>query len=259
MLHRYREIGSGRVYAVGGSNLQNCYLVLREVAMAGMYDIDIENCHYSILAQMAASHGYKCTEIQLYLDNKKHLRESFAAEFGISVQQVKDALIALIYGARLSVRANDALPKIFNNLVLVSKIYMNTKFVALRNDIDGARKVVLKSQKVSRRTIKNARGLIIRMDESNERQQLAHLLQGVEVSALEAAYRLYPTEIVLLQHDGFAATQPLETKRIESAILDATGYQLKVEQKVIQVGLANAFDAHPDVANNQVGKSANYQ
>ena len=247
VLHRYGEKESGRVYADGVANLQNCYRVLREAAMAGLYDIDIENCHYSILAQMAASHGYQCTEIQDYLDNKDPFRKSLAAEFGISVQQTKDALIALIYGAKFSIRAKDALPKIFNNDArLASKIYLHPKFLALRNDIAGARAVVLKAQTVTRRTIKNLRDLTMSLNESNERQQLAHLLQGVEVTALEAAYRLYPKEIVLLQHDGFASTCKLDTKSIEAAMLKATGYRLKVEQKAIQVNLANAYDDHPD-------------
>ncbi|MCC7228709.1 MAG: hypothetical protein IT507_18685 [Burkholderiaceae bacterium] len=96
VLHRYFEIESGRVYVDGVGNLQNCYRVLREAAMAGLYDIDIENCHYSILAQMAAAHGYQCTVINDYLNNKGPFRESLAAEFGISEKQAKDALIALI-------------------------------------------------------------------------------------------------------------------------------------------------------------------
>ena len=259
VLHRYSEIESGRVYAEGVGNLQNCYRVLREAAMAGLYDIDIENCHYSILAQMAAAQGYPCTEINDYLANKKKVRESLAAEFGISEDQAKEALIALIYGAKFSVRAKDALPKIFNSTQLAKKIYLHPKFLALRNDIAGARAVVLKAQEVSRRTIKNCRGLTIRLDDSNERQQLAHLLQGVEVTALEAAYRLYPKEIVLLQHDGFTSTEPLDTKRIEAAMLEATGYRLEVEQKVIHVNLARAFDDHPDDTNNQIeiGRKAN--
>ena len=259
VLHRYTESESGRVYAATTPNLQNCFRVLREVAMAGLYDIDIENCHYSILAQMAAAQGYQCTEINDYLANKEKVRDSLAAEFGISTEQAKQALIALIYGAKFSGRAEDALPMIFNSTQLAKKIYLHPKFLALRDDIEGARAVVLKAQEVSRRTIKNCRGLTIRMDESNERQQLAHLLQGVEVTALEAAYRLYPKEIVLLQHDGFTSTKPLDTKRIEAAMLEATGYRLEVKQKVIQVNLAKAFDDHPDDTNNQIeiGRKAN--
>lgn len=252
VVHRYSEMESGRVYVDGPTNLQNCYRPLREAAMAGLYDVDIENCHYSILAQMAATHGYQCVEVQDYLANKDKVRESFAAEFGISVRQVKDALIALIYGAKFSLRAKDALAKIFKTTQLAKKIYEHPKFLALRNDIAAARGIVLKAQEVTRCTIRNCRGLTIRLDESNPRQQLAHLLQGVEVTALEAAYWLYPTEIVLLQHDGFTSTAPLNIERIEAAMMKATGYKLQVKQKVIQINLSDPFNAHLDDANNQI-------
>ena len=256
VLHRYFEIESGRVYADGVGNLQNCYRVLREAAMAGLYDIDIENCHYSILAQMAASSGYQCTAIQYYLDNKGPVRDGLATAFHISNQQAKDALISLIYGAKFSVRAKDALPKIFNSTKLATRIYEHPKFLALRNDITGARQAVLENHPKTNGTIKNRAGLVMRLEGSTDRQQLAHLLQGVEVVALEAAYRLYPKEIVLLQHDGFAATCPLDKGRIEQAMRDATGYRLKVEQSVIQVNLARAFDKHPDTPKYQIEKQA---
>ncbi len=256
VLHRYQEIESGRLYAVTTPNLQNCYRVLREAAMAGLYDVDIENCHYSILAQMAAEHGYQCGAVQGYLADKKPFREALATEFGISIRQAKDALIALIYGAKFSGRPKDALPKIFNgDTDLARRIYQHPQFLALRDDIAGARAAILKGQTVSREgTIKNCRGLSLSLSKSNERQQLAHLLQGVESAALEAAYRLYPEQIVLLQHDGFTSTKPLDTKRIEAAMLEATGYRLKVEQQVIQVNLADAFGKHPDAPIYQNAK-----
>ena len=42
-------------------------------------------------------------------------------------------------------------------------------------------------------------------------------------------------------------------------MLEATGYRLEVEQKVIQVNLGDAFDDHPDDTNNQIeiGRKAN--
>ena len=245
MLHRYYETETGRIYAFGACNLQNCARVVREVAMAGMYDIDISNCHYSILAQMAKSYGYTCTEVLAYLSNKKHVRESLAQEFGISIQQVKDALIALIYGAKFSLRSKDALPSIFNSTETAGRIYQHPQFVALRNEIAKARKVILQNQNVNRRTIRNCRWLTMRLDLTDERQQLAHLLQGVEAAALEAGVRLFQKKIVLLQHDGFTATEPLDTNLIEAAIFESTGYQLNIEQKRIQADLAAAFDAHP--------------
>lgn len=247
VLHRYEEKESGRYYVDGPGNLQNCYRVLREAAMSGLYDLDIENCHYSILAQMAEASGYQCVKVLDYLNNKDSVRAGLAQRFNISTKQAKDALIALIYGAKFSSRPEDALPKIFNSAKLAALVYQDETFKALRADIAGARKAVLAAQPVSRRTIKNCRDLTIRLDGSNDRQQLAHLLQGVESAALEAAYRLHPEQIVLLQHDGFTSTESLDTRLIEQAMQDATGYQYKVKETRIQINLEDAYNAHPDL------------
>lgn len=249
VLHRYSEYASGRVYAVGVPNLQNCYRVLREVAMSGLYDIDIENCHYTILDQMAAEHGYECGAIRAYLADKKRVRYTLEADFGITEAQAKQALIALIYGARFSMRDKDALPKILKSTSLAARVYEHPVFRSLRDDIVQARKTVLAAQTITRRTMKNCRGLTINVDQADTRQQLAHLLQGVEVAALEAAYRLHGQDIVLLQHDGFAARHALDVGAIEAAMTHATGYRLKVKQQVIQPNLDDAYGAHPEVKN----------
>jgi len=249
ILTRYQESPSGRLYAKSTPNLQNCYRVTRQAAMAGFYDLDIENCHYDILNQMAEQCGYVCTEIRAYLNDKRGRRRAMVELFGITEGQAKQAMIALVYGARESYREEDALPKLLGSAT--QAVYAHPPFKALKDDISQARKAILAAQPVSRQTIRNLRGKTIDIREANDRQQLAHLLQGVEAVALEAACRLYPNEIILLQHDGFTSTSPLDTRRIEEAILKATGYRLKVEQKVITVGLSEAHDEHPAALKNQ--------
>jgi hypothetical protein len=243
--HRYFESEMGRIYADGAINLTVCFRAVRQAALAGLYDIDIENCHYTLLAQMAEQHGHKCAAIQHYLDNKKQVRRALVAEFGITEDQAKQALIALIFGARFSVEEKHALPKLLKSPDLARRLYEHPQFRALRDDIAEARRIVLAAQKPSRGVIKNIRGLTISADEDPKRR-LAHLLQGLEAAALEAAFRLYPADIVLLQHDGFSATRPLDTAAIEAAMLEATGYRLKVEQEVIQVDLASPFNKHAE-------------
>lgn len=249
ILTRYTESPSGRLYATGMTNLQNCRRVTRQAALAGFYDLDIENCHFDILDQMAERHGYVCTAIRAYLADKKGHRRVMAELFGITEGQAKTAFITLVYGARFSVRDEDALPKLLGPAT--QAVYQHPPFKALKDDIAGARKAILKAQTVSRQTITNARGLTIDIGEKDDRQQLAHLLQGVEAAALEAACRVYPEKIVLLQHDGFSSSTRLDTRRIEEAILAATGYQLKVEQKAITVDLDAAHDEHPADLKNQ--------
>lgn len=49
----YRESPAGRLYAEGPINLQRCVGEVRKTALRGCYDVDIANCHWSLLVQMA--------------------------------------------------------------------------------------------------------------------------------------------------------------------------------------------------------------
>lgn len=245
-IHRYQQSGSGRLYAKD-VNLQKAYRPVRQAALHGCYDYDIENCHYSILDQMAQEYGYECNAVRYYLLNKKPVRESLAAEFGLTVDQAKTALIALVYGARFSSRSKDALPKILGSKEMAQRVYEHPQFLALRNDVTAARSAILGGHKVFRGKIANCRGMTISATESDTRQQLAHLLQGVESVALEAAHSLYPDQIVLLQHDGFTSTSRLDSKAIEEAMFQATGYRLEMPPgEQVMVKLDAALSSHPD-------------
>lgn len=254
--HRYAESDSGRLYA-RGVNLQNAYRPVRQAALDGMYDYDIENCHYSILDQMAHKHGYECGAVKQYLANKEPVRRALAVEFDVNVNQVKQALIALVYGATFSEEPQHALPKVLG-VEKALAMYQHPQFLALRDDVAAARSAILRGHPVTRQTIKNMRGLTINVKKHDARQQLAHLLQGVEAVALEAAHRLYPDHIVLLQHDGFTSTRPLDHKAIELAIFEATGYRLEVlEGQFVTCRLDDALNAHPLKNQIKTGLQAN--
>lgn len=226
---------------------------MRQAALHGLYDYDIENCHYSILDQMAGKHGHTCTSIRHYLDNRKSVRDTLAKEFSIKPKQVKVALLALVYGAAFSEKPSSALPKILGSVETAIAFYNHPLFGALGDDIRAARHAILKgphSQKVFRGNITNMRGLQMAVKGHADRQLLAHLLQGVESMALEAAHNLYASDIVLLQHDGFTAkSSQLDTKAIEEAIFQATSYHLAIAPpEQILVTLDAAFDDHQAVS-----------
>ena len=46
---------------------------------------------------------------------------------------------------------------------------------------------------------------------------------------------MYPNDIVLLQHDGFASTRRLSDKAIMEAVFQATSYRLELEEKTIRI------------------------
>lgn len=253
IIHRYQQSRSGRLYAVG-INLQNAPRPVRQASLHGFYGYDIENCHYQILSQMAYKYGYVCTAINHYLGNKKQVRQQLADEFDISTGQVKQALIALIYGAVFSSRPRDSLPEILGGVELAKRFYAHRLFLGLKDDIKGARSAILKGQKVSRQTIKNSRGLPINLIDENgkevsDRSLLAHLLQGVESQALECAHKLHPDSIVLLEHDGWTSTKQLDTKALEDAIFEGTGYRFEVVGTAITCNIDDALTDHPEPIN----------
>ncbi len=238
VMHRYIEASSGRLYAKG-INLQTAPKVVKEAALSGLWEYDFSNCHYSILMQMAARYGYQCTAIEQYLANKRSTRQEIARQAGISEEQAKTCLLAILYGARQSVRVNregkamDAIPEAIG-VDAARRLYRVELFANLKADIDGARRAILKGHPRTRKGwITNLMGKSIGGKQPPEKI-LAHLLQGVEARSLKTAIDSQGGSIVLLQHDGFATTQKLDAEAIEQAVAEATGYALKLEVELIQ-------------------------
>lgn len=198
-----------------------------------MWEYDFSNCHFDILRQMAAQHGYTCTAIAEYLNAKEPTRQAIADEAGISKEQAKICLLALMYGARASENRENAIPEEIGQDA-ARRLYQVSRFRAIHADIVKARSVILKKWKrTANGSLTNAFGKAI-SGRAKPVQKLAHLTQGVEALALQAALALYSSDIVLLQHDGFAATRRLSDKAIMEAVYMSTGYRLLLEEKRIQ-------------------------
>lgn len=237
--HHYVESASGRLYAKG-INLQTVPTLIKGAALAGVWEYDFQNCHYSILTQMAGRFGIDCPAIKRYLSNKKTTREHIAKSAGIEVEQAKTCLIAIIYGARFSVFPDTAIPKEIG-ADAAQRLYAVPEFKSIKQDIVKARAGIIKSwPRQKNGWLANAFGKSIRGTESPEKV-LAHLIQGVEAKALKAAIDAYPQDISLIQHDGFAANRKLEVKTLEHAVEEATGYCLTVEEERIQIDFNRFF------------------
>ena len=50
---------------------------------------------------------------------------------------------------------------------------------------------------------------------------------------MEIAVRTFPSQIVLLHHDGFATKKPIDIGKFQKAVEDQTGYLLKFEEDQI--------------------------
>ena len=231
--HHYVQSTSGRLYAKG-INLQAAPGLIKQAALAGLWEYDFANCHFAIVGQMAERHGHHCSAIADYLANKAATRRAIAAEAGITEAQVKTCLLAVMYGARASEWHENAIPEEIGQEAAI-RLFQVAQFKAISADVGQARRAILKSwPRTASGRLTNAFGKAI-AGNAKPAEQMGHLLQGVEASALKAAIDLYPSQIVLLQHDGFAATAKLDKQAITEAVLQATDYRLELDEEQIQV------------------------
>jgi len=231
--HRYQESNSGRLYATGPVNLQNASKFLRHAALDGFYDYDIANCHFSVLLQMAANAGVACPFIESYLRDKKAVRSQLAQDIGISIEDAKETLLALMYGTQLTTYYMNAIPKLITK-EKARDLYSHPLFSNI------ARELKLAIRGIHANTSKNRQGSLINCFgnsvnpiDMKKNQQIAHLTQGVEAAALRTCLEMHLGSIVVLQHDGFTSMRKLETKPMEDSIYASTGFKLTIEMKKV--------------------------
>ena len=232
VVHVYTECAGGRVYA-SGLNLQNAPRVIKSYALADHWEYDIQNCHFSIIEQMSERSGYRCDAIRHYLAHKSQIRHHLADQVGIKVHQVKKCLLALMYGARPLLIKSCAIPKEIG-IGRAKLLYAAPEFAGLANDLKMASKLIVeKATGCGSHLPKNAFGKTLQ-GKFTAAQILAHMTQGVERCALEAAISTCTGHVVLLQHDALVSRRQLDPRQIEAEILRQTGYRLEISETYIQ-------------------------
>ncbi|WP_431613856.1 hypothetical protein [Enterobacter cloacae] len=229
----YRQSKGGRLSAEGSWNLQNCSRIIRYAALNGHYDIDIENCHYTLLAQMCDRIGVSTPYIDEYVNSKKKIRHEVATFFGCSLDMAKEILIALIYGSNLTPWG--VLKKI--NLESSELCIPGSWIDGLSKEIRRVRDLII-SDYISKTRghfkIRNDAGMIIKTKtEANlsvkKSTLLAHILHGAESWILQHMIQFLGNNIVLLQHDGVTCYKPVDTDALSKYIEKNTKYHVKFD------------------------------
>jgi hypothetical protein len=237
LIHRYVESQSGRLYA-RKINLQTAPKAVKQAALHDLWEYDFENCHYAIFYQLAGQAGVECPNIQHYLAHKEEVRSRIAREVQITQEQTKVCLLAIMYGARASGWHESAIPEMIADKA--QRLYEYPLFAGLMCEIKAGREAILNRCPKGRTTYMNAMGKRIRKNESAE-QILAHLIQGIEAKMLHIALDLYPKQILLLQHDGFAASEKLDRRRISESIKAQTGFDMDLSEERIRLSESLIF------------------
>ena len=238
---QYVQSNTGRLYA-HGINLQSCKTQIKQAALAGCHEYDIEACHLTIMNQMAERHGVLCPSISFYTAHKTNIRTELAQTLAADKNAIKRALNAMAYGAKESLHESDSIPQILG-IEKASKLYSTDFYRSLKSDISKAVKVILKKHLLSKKRFINAVGKeLIVMKGKNKLElskirphtKMAHLIQGVEAQVLEITARAFPNQILLLQHDGFATKERIDTGKLVQTIEAQTGFRLTFNEEKIE-------------------------
>lgn len=230
----YNEFPSGRLYSVAGV-MQTVTREIRSAAMHGCWDHDIENCHFSLLAQLATREGIETPAIADYLHRKKEIRRMLATELDVSIEAVKDCLLALIYGAQRRAQSyyknGRAVEPAFVAAVgdKAADLFNHPLFSGLHQDVVRIRKPILQAMPAHKGKLYNPFGKGIPLSEPPNRQ-LAHVVQGAEALILDAVIQRHGPDLRLLMHDGWVSAVPLDVADLERHIETVTGFKVSLEE-----------------------------
>jgi hypothetical protein len=228
----YHEVESGRLYGCDDLSLQNVVKEAKQIVLCGAHEYDFSNCHFRLLASAASELGFEPVTIFKYIKDPRLFRQSLADRIGISKKQAKTCLLALLYGATQSLWRGCAIPQAIGP-EKACVLYKDPDFDELGLEILEIGDLLRQN---SRRTLN---GAIINCRNKacigNEKQELAHLLQGKESELLHIVIEQYQDSMLLLQHDGFALSSYVDPREIEAEISYQTGIEMPVTYEILSL------------------------
>lgn len=229
--HHYREVSTGRLAAIG-LNGQSMSREVRAVAFQGYFDYDIENCHFSIVAQICRRFSIQHPIIEAYSADKGRYRQPLCARYALADDEVKRCILAVLYGATDSLYYRSAIPSLIG-VTEARQLLADPWFAALADEVDRIMNAVIDAWGLG------AGGLIVNdaskgiCPKEKPPKIFAHLLQGVEGKMLRAVCGAFPEDIVVAVHDGFISRSRLDARQIGRVIKVATGYDMHIVEKVL--------------------------
>lgn len=234
----YSERNCGRLYAEGGLTLQGCLREVRRAALRGCYDVDVDNCHATILSQIVKPLGLATPVLDSYLRDKRCFRQMIAEETDLSERDVKELLIALIFGAKLTVipGGKGELQELLG-IDALKRVAANKDICALQAELRKAQTAVIndyrfRNKHVGPNFIVNDARHKLKVRGASSGQKLAFILQGAESEILKACIRFVP-DLCLLAHDGFVAREQVDLTALETFVAGETGYQVTFTQTLL--------------------------
>jgi hypothetical protein len=233
----YREYTSGRLYSTG-INLQSCIRVVRMAALQGAIDVDVQNCHSTLLEILYAriKPNQPLRALQEYNANPKEFQARVANDLNVTRNQVKRAFIALLYGAKLSASPQSSLFEIFTSADITKQFLKHPDCVALAKDFRTASAAICENVrgKASRGSFSNMAGCWLKAVDTPSETVTSHILQGAEAAILKECVNFcshLTHSFILLQHDGFSIDCFIDVNALSEHVFQRLGLRLTFTTK----------------------------
>ena len=230
MIQTYHEARSGRLVG-NGFHLQGIRREIRDAALAGQWDYDISNCHYTFMHSLGTGYGCDMPATKYYLKNKKDFRRLLSDEYGISEEMVKKIITAMLYGSPLTLSPFNTIGKILADTD-GEKFLAQPDIREMEKEIRNAQTEILNNAERGGGLIRNVMGKTCPITEKKD-TQLAHILHGYEALAMDIAINTLEGEITLLCFDGFIVPEKIAAGSISRKFYSLTGIDIEYEHKEI--------------------------
>jgi hypothetical protein len=227
----YEQKSTGRLTEVL-FGLQNNEREVISAALHGMWDYDLQNAHFSIFSAWAKKLGHATPVVDQYVRHKAEIRIDLRDHCQSNLDDIKQSLISLMYGAPLN--ANPKFASIPKRLgVDEAKLFISHPFVkSLKKEISSIGKYIVEDTSTSRGCYVNAMGIEPPNIKGSTAKfnLLSHALQGVEALTLKTVVDQHRQDILLCMHDGWVSRTQLDCKQLQDSIFRATGFDLGIEE-----------------------------
>lgn len=227
----YEQKSTGRLTEVL-FGLQNNEREVISATLHGMWDYDLQNAHFSIFSAWAKKLGRPTPVVAQYVRHKAEIRIELRDHCQSNLDDIKQCLISLMYGAPLNANPDFArIPQILGETE--AKLFISHPFVkSLKQEISAIGKYIVNDTYTSRGCYVNAMGIEPPniAGATGKFKLLSHALQGVEALALKTVVAQYGQDILLCMHDGWVSRTKLDSNQLRDSIFRATGFELGIEE-----------------------------
>ena len=217
----YNKCSTDRLVCDSDGNLQALPKIFRRIVLRGHWDIDMVNAHYSICSQLLLDIGINGV-INHYVNNTSQVRSGLANDLGLDVDQIKAALLSVLFGARISrMRKDSALTKILGGKDKANEFVLHPIVTGILTET----RLLINHYK------DELTHAIVRCDDDkpSDRKKLAYWLQNIEASILRLCVKEYrPTSLL---YDGFTTKLNVDTDRLSELVYNQLGKKIMFKKE----------------------------